>query len=219
MRQSATHEMYRAEKGDIAVNFITLPDYFATLLSEPDEEETPLRRFLVDGLRGKNASAGYLHFWEPSLSMVQNLVENLLWTLLSEMSHKRKILQMTMALLFIQLCGHTEVLEPQDLDDVIVLKVLHYIETSYAQESLQDLSLRIHHDMIWLSREIRRKAGKTYTELVQEKRLKQAIFLLRSTNRIVAEISEAAGYENVSYFHQIFTATYRATPGQYRLSH
>lgn len=218
MHQSATHEVYRAEEQDIAVNFIVFPDFFAAPLSELGEEETPLRRFLVDCLCGQNASAGYLHFRASSLPMVQNLVENLLWTLLSEMSNKRKILQMTMALLFLQLCGHTEVLETKDRDDAIVIKVLHYIETNYAQGSLQDLSLRIHHDMAWLSREIKQKTGKTYTELVQEKRLKQAAFLLRSTNRTIAEISEAVGYENVSYFHRIFTAAYRATPGQYRLS-
>lgn len=218
MNQSATHEIYRAEERDIAVNFIIFPDFFTSPLSELGEEETPLRRFLVDCLCGQNASAGYLHFRASSLPVVQNLVENLLWTLLSEMSNKRRILQMTMALLFLQLCGHTEVLETKDLDDAIVIKVLHYIETNYVQGSLQNLSLQIHHDMAWLSREIKRKTGKTYTELVQEKRLKQAAFLLRSTNRTIVEISEAVGYENISYFHRIFTAAYRTTPGKYRLT-
>ena len=39
---------------------------------------------------------------------VQNLVENLLFALLEDTPNRRKISQMTMTLLFLLLCGHTE---------------------------------------------------------------------------------------------------------------
>ena len=38
----------------------------------------------------------------------QNLVENLLFALLEDTPNRRKISQMTMTLLFLLLCGHTE---------------------------------------------------------------------------------------------------------------
>lgn len=53
LNQQARHAVSRAEKDDIAVNFIVLPDFFTTILPALGEEETPLRRFLVDCLCGE----------------------------------------------------------------------------------------------------------------------------------------------------------------------
>jgi len=216
MNQSATHEVCRPGKTDIAVNFIVLPDFFSTALSAIGEEETPLRHFLVDCLCGQNTGPGYLHFRVSQIKSIQNLVENLLWTLLQETPNKRKMCQMTMALLFLQLLGCTETLVAESREDAAILKVFHYVETQYAQGSLSEVAHQLHYDQAWLSREIKRKTGKTFTQIVQEKRLAQAAFLLRNTDRNVADISVAVGYENISYFHRIFTAAYGKSPKHYR---
>ena len=99
LSQSATHEICRAEEKDVAVNFIVLPDFFAASLAVIGEEETPLRKFLVDCLCGQNTGPGFLHFDVSGVVPIQNLVENLLWTLIRETPNKRKVSQMTMALL------------------------------------------------------------------------------------------------------------------------
>jgi len=214
--QSATHEVCRAGAGDVAVNFIVLPDFFATTLPELGDEETPLRRFLIDCLCGQDGGPGYLHFRVSGVKPVQNLVENLLWTLIRPPHNKRKMSQMTMTLLFLQLVDRTETLEWDDREEEATLKLLRYVETRYASGSLTEAAEQLHYDLCWLSREVRRKTGKTYTQLVQEKRLAQAAFLLRNTDRNVADISAAVGYENVSYFHRLFAAAYGRSPKGYR---
>ncbi|MBO5090711.1 MAG: helix-turn-helix domain-containing protein [Clostridia bacterium] len=217
LSQSVTHEVCKAEEEDVAVNFIVLPDFFATTLIAIGEEETPLRKFLVDCLCGQNTGRGYLHFNVSGLKPIQNLVENLLWTLLEETPNRRKISQTTMALLFLQLMGYTEMLANEDQEDAAVFQVLRYVETNYVQGSFAEISQRLHYDPSWLSREIKRETGKTYTRLVQEKRLAQAAFLLKNTDRNVADISAAVGYENISYFHRIFAEAYGMSPRDYRL--
>ena len=216
LSQSATHEVCRAEETDVAVNFIVLPDFFDSSLAAVGEEETPLRRFLVDCLCGQNDGPGYLHFQVSEVIPVQNLVENLVWTLIQDMPHKRNLSQMTMALLFLQLMGHTEKLVTEDWEEAAVIKVLRYVESNYTAGSLTEAAELLHYDISWLSREIKRKTGKTYTQLVQEKRLAQAAFLLKNTDRNVADISVAVGYENISYFHRIFAAAYGISPKHYR---
>ena len=57
LNQSATHEVCRVGKDDIAVNFIVLPEFFSAPLSMIGEEETPLRKFLIDCLCGRNSGA------------------------------------------------------------------------------------------------------------------------------------------------------------------
>lgn len=217
LSQSATHEVCKAGKGDVAVNFIVLPDFFSTALAALGDTQTPLRRFLVDCLCGQNVGPGYLHFAVSDVIPVQNLVENLLWVLLEDGPNKRNVSQMTMALLFLLLTDYTQTLQNGDREDAAVLGVLRYVESHYASGSFEDLTRLLHYSPSWLSREIKSKTGKTFTQLVQEKRLAQAVFLLKNTDRNVADISVAVGYENISYFHRLFFRTYGVSPRSYRL--
>ena len=217
LSQSATHEVCRAGEVDIAVNFIVLPEFFSAPLSMIGEEETPLRKFLIDCLCGQNSGAGYLYFDVSDVKPIQNLLENLLWILIQDTPSKRKMSQMTMALLFMQLLGHTETLTTDDHGDKVVWQVLRYVESNYADGSFAELTEQLHYDPSWLSREIKRRTGKTYTQLVQEKRLAQAAFLLRNTDRNVSDIAHAVGYENCSFFHRIFADAYGKSPRHYRM--
>ena len=217
MNQSATHEILEAKQQDLAVNFIVLPEFFNNVLTFMGEEETPLRRFLVDCLCGQTSGTGFLHFKVAGITPIQNLIENLLFTLLQETPNRRKVSQMTMALLFMQLMGHMETLDTPDQEQAVILRVLSYIEAHYASGSLTDLAQLLHYDLYSLSREIKRKTGKNYTQLVQEKRLAQAAFLLKNTDRNVDDIAAAVGYENMGYFHKIFRESFGLSPRQYRM--
>lgn len=216
LNQSATHEVYRAGEQDIAVNFIVLPEFFSAPLSMIGEEPTPLRNFLVDCLCNQNSGAGYLYFDISQVKPIQNLLENLLWILIQETPNKRKISQTTMALVLMQLLAHTDTLESADPEDALVWQVLRYVEKNYIHGSFAELTDLLHYDPSWLSRQIKQRTGKTYTQLVQETRLAQAAYLLSDTKKNVSDIAVAVGYENISYFHRIFAETYGKSPKQYR---
>ena len=216
LSQSCTHEVLRAGERDVAVNFIVLPEFFNTALVTIGEEQTPLRQFLVDCLSGRNEGPGFLHFQTSDIVPVRNLAENLIYILLTDVPNKRKSSQMTMALLFLLLMGHTDTLETENQEEADIFRVLQYVEQHYADGSLADLAEKLHYDISWLSREIKRKTGKNYTQLLQEKRLAQAAFLLKTTDRKVSDIATSVGYENISYFHRIFASAYGRSPKHYR---
>ena len=217
LNQRASHEVLKSGGEDVGVNFIVLPEFFNTVLSYMGEEETPLRRFLVDCLCGQSTGTGFLHFKVADIPVIQNQVENLLFALLEETPNKQKISQMTMALLFLQLIGYAQTLSSADRGQADLVKILQYIEDHYVSGSLTELAGLLHYDLYSLSREIKRKTGKTYTQLVQEKRLAQAAFLLKNTDRNVDDIALAVGYENMGYFHRIFKATFGLSPRGYRV--
>ena len=116
-----------------------------------------------------------------------------------------------------QLLGHTENLKTPDQEQAVIFQMLSYIENHYASGSLTELAGLLHYDLYSLSREIKRKTGKTYTQLVQEKRLAQAAFLLKNTDRNVDDIGRAVGYENIGYFHRIFREAFGESPRCFRL--
>ena len=213
--QNARQAIEPAGEEDLAVNFIVRPAFFSGTLPFLGEEETPLRRFVVSCLTGES-EAGYLLFHVSSILPIQNLIENLLYTLMEDVPNKRGILQMTMGLLFAQLLNHIQALQFETAEQNAVISVLRYVEEQYRDGSLTQIARQLHYELPSLSRLIRQKTGKNYTELVQEKRLSQAAWLLRNTEKNVEEIALAVGYENISYFHRLFAGHFGQSPKKYR---
>ena len=216
--QGIRHSIKKAEENDIAVNFIVLPHFFGDTLYAMGEKESPIKRFFVNCLCG-NDSNSYLHFNVSDVIEVQNLMENLILIVMGDSPNKRKQLQMTMALIFMQLISHTDKLIAELNDDTVLFKILDYKETNYINGSLSEASQIFHYEISGISREILKKTGKTFTQLMQEKRLSQAAFLLKNTNKSFTDISVAVGYENTSYFHKIFTSNFKMSPKEYRKRH
>ena len=213
--RNALQEILPAGEEDIAVNFIILPAFFQTSLEMLGAEDTPIKTFLLDALLDKGGT-GYLHFLASDLKPVQNLAENLILSLLSDAPNKQSIARTTMALMFMVLMGHVETLSAPTPETALLSEVYRYLETHFRDGSLEELASLLHLDVAYLSRRIRRATGKTYTDLVREKRLSQAVYLLRHTRLTVEEIALLSGYENKSYFYRIFTARYGTSPKGYR---
>ena len=80
--QGARQEILPAGENDIAVNFIILPQFFDKVLEMLEEEKTPLRNFIVDSLGNSTGNTNCLYFQVADVLPIQNLMENLIWTLL-----------------------------------------------------------------------------------------------------------------------------------------
>ncbi|MFV0528856.1 MAG: AraC family transcriptional regulator [Lachnospiraceae bacterium] len=218
LNQHAVQEIYPTSENDIAVNFMILPVFFEESLKMMEKEENLIRDFVVDCLKSKDIKSGYLHFKVSEVLPVQNLVENLIWTIMNEQQHKRRINQTTMGLLFLQLMNHTDkVTIGRNYEQEMMLGILRYVEENYKDGELKQLAALMKFDVLTLSRLIKKLTGSTYTELVQTKRLSQACYLLRNTRLSVADIGYSIGYENLSYFYRIFTEKFGKSPRQYRM--
>lgn len=218
LSQKAVQEIYPAGKEDIAVNFIILPEFFGECLKIIASERNMLRDFVINCLRGENVSCGFFHFKVTDILPIQNLIENLIFTVWNRQPNKRSINQVTMGLLFLLLMNQMDKLETgtESEPQRFVMQILAYVEEHYSDGELSELAERMHYDLYWLSKEIRKRTGKTYTELVQDKRLKQAAYLLKNTVMPVTDIAREVGYSNISYFHRIFQKRYHMTPKKYR---
>jgi AraC-type DNA-binding domain-containing proteins len=220
LNQNATQEIYPAGEKDIAVNFIIQPQFFNQALLMIGNEDNMIRDFILGCLKGEDDMVSYLHFKVNHVLPIQNLVENLIWTLQNNQQNKRSINQMTMGLLFLQLMNHTDkvTVGKNHFEQELMLTVFRFIEEHYKEGNLSDLAAELHYDLYWLSRMIKKITQKTYTELVQTKRLSQAAYLLSNTKLTVADIGLSVGYDNLSYFHRIFKEKYQLSPKQYRIA-
>lgn len=218
LSQNAIQEVMPAGEDDVAVNFIIMPEFFDQALHMIGDEDNPLREFIVASLTGKDVNVGYLHFKVSDILPIQNLIENLIWTIKNNIQNKRSINQLTMGVLFLQLMNHTDKVKVGDNneDKELMLIILRYIEENYREGELTKLAKQLNYDLYWLSKKVRQLTGKNFTELIQNKRLNQAVFYLTSTNIAISDIGEQVGYGNLSFFHRIFKNKYGMTPKQYR---
>lgn len=212
------HEIEKAGKGDIAVNFIILPQYFDTAF-EMMEQNNVLHQFITSSLRQDDGKFSFLYFKVADVLPIQNLVENLVWSLLNKQPNHYKINQTTMGLLFLQLLNYTDRIEymvsPQ-YDNALVIKVLQQIEENYKTVNLTNLAENLNQSVYALSRLVKDATGQTYKELLQTKRFSKAVQLLDSTTLSVADIIAFVGYDNTSYFYRTFRKRYGLSPAEYR---
>ncbi len=218
LNKNSYHSILPAGEDDIAINFIVLPEFFDVAFRMM-EEGNILRDFLLGSLRQDTSEAGCLHFKVADVLPIQNLVENMIWSLQYHLPNYRRVNQYTMGLLFMQLLNYTEKLdqsEQNQYERTVVLSVLRYIEENYKDASLSELSEKLKQPVYQLSKWIKNITGQTYKDLLQTKRLNQAAYLLSSTRLSVNDIISAVGYDNTSYFHRIFKDKYKITPKEYR---
>lgn len=220
LNQHAFHETGITGAGDIAVNFIVLPQFFDTVLEliGPDNQ---LSRFIVSGLAGNGRELSYIHFNVSDELPVQNLLENLIYSIVNRSPNRRNINQYTMGLLFLNLLNCTDRLitdAPESVTGGIVLSALREIEENYASASLSCVAQRSNVTPAYVSRLVREMTGKTFKELLLEKRLDKAAVLLRTTRLPIGDIIRLVGYENTSYFYRVFTARCGVSPRKYRES-
>jgi len=96
-------------------------------------------------------------------------------------------------------------------------RILDYIDLHFADDlRLSDLAGKFFLNASYLSTLIRKRTGKTYSDIVTEKRIAYARGLLKTTDTSVMEIAHLSGYHEYSHFNALFKRMTGMTPAQYR---
>ncbi len=80
--QNAVHSVDEAGEGDVGVNFIVLPQFFDRALTLIGVDNV-LGKFLLNSLKRGGSGIDHMHFLVSDVPPVQNLVENLVWSLVN----------------------------------------------------------------------------------------------------------------------------------------
>lgn len=218
LNQYVEHEILPCGREDLAINFIVLPEFFDTAFSMI-EKNNVLADFLVNTLKEKNGISQYLYFQVADYLQIQNLMENMIDSLVHKQGNEDRINQHTMGLVFLHLLNAVNSLKestPHQYKNMMVMTTLKYIDENYRDGTLTELCNILNQSNYNLSRLIRQSTGYTYKELLQRRRFRKAAELLVETELPVNDIVSVVGYENNSYFYRKFREKYEITPNEYR---
>ena len=146
-------------------------------------------------------------------------MENIIWTLIHKRSNTNTLNQTTMGLLFMNLSSFVTTLnqnDPNQYEQNLVFSVLKYIESHYKHGTLEEISIELRQPTYYVSRLLKKHTGLNFKELLQQRKLQQAAYLLTQTPLSAESILSAIGYENSSYFYRRFREKYGCSPKEYR---
>lgn len=100
--------------------------------------------------------------------------------------------------------------------DEIIQKVLAYCRENYREGSLSSLAETLFLNPSYLSQLIKQKTSRTFSDLLNDARMKQAALLLKDPDTKIYNISSMIGYVNPNNFARAFKAYWSLTPTEYR---
>lgn len=158
----------------------------------------------------------------------QQIVENLLGKMLDEYN-KQPLgfnsyikIQLLELLFLINRCKNTQFNnKPEYINSTHqkISEIVQYINTHYQEKiRLDDLSELFFISPYHLSRTFRKITGFTFSEYLNNIRIKQAQKYLKETDLNITEISQKVGFDSVTHFGRVFKKLSYVPPSEYRKS-
>mgnify|MGYP007054919805 CR=1 FL=1 len=110
-----------------------LPEFFDVAYTMAGNNNV-LADFLVNVLRQDEERGEYLHFKVAEVLQIQNLLENMIYSLVTGKGDQNRINQTTMGLIFLYLLESVQYAEmrlPNQYENMITMTTLDYIEQQY----------------------------------------------------------------------------------------
>lgn len=219
MDTQAIHAIDPTGEEDIVLNCLMDQKYFNAQFIGRLASSGMVAQFLADALNGNNKHDQYLLFHTAEAPIVHELFENAFCEYLDPGVCSEDMLDGYMTLIFIQLARcyqSAKEAEYRRESRRYITEVLRYIEQNYASCTLEETAARFSFHPNYLSRALKKATGFSFKELVDQNRLRQAAFLLRSSALSIAEVALRCGWSNLNQFYRKFEAGYGVTPRQYR---
>lgn len=95
-------------------------------------------------------------------------------------------------------------------------KVLEMIDQNYEHLDLSTAAKQLNFNKNYLSNLIKERSGKTFTQLLHQKRLSRAKLLIESTQLPIHDIAQQTGFSNRTFFYKKFEEAHGVKPSELR---
>ncbi|MBU3114057.1 AraC family transcriptional regulator [Clostridium lacusfryxellense] len=214
------HSIEMAGKSDIAINVLIKKEFFDWVFMSQIADNDLISNFIVEAIYGKNKFKQYIHFKTSENDKVCNFMLQILMEYYDKKNGMETAIRAYIMLLFNELLrDYKKYLSSEivsKIDSTISTEILSYINSHYKDITLKGMAEHFSYNPDYISKLVKKTIGKTITELIKEKRIKQAEYLLLNTKMPVIDVITEIGYSNVSYFYRQFKEQVGTTPDEYR---
>ncbi|MBK0347109.1 helix-turn-helix domain-containing protein [Aerococcaceae bacterium zg-ZJ1578] len=213
------HSIYPLGEEDILINILINEETFSSLfLFQLQNEASLISNFLADAFNKQASHDQYMIFDTNLSEHFHQQIQLFLAEYWSYQNKRETFLDHYMQLILMELIRifRTNNLSMHRDATFDYGKILTFIDENHQNLKLQDLSKVFGYNSNYLSNMLKKYIGKSFQEILLEKRLLIASDLLRNTNFSIDTIASEAGFNNTSYFFRQFKKYYHCTPKEFR---
>jgi AraC family transcriptional regulator, dual regulator of chb operon len=214
------HSIEPAFENDIAVNIIMKKEFFDGIFMSFLSDNDIISDFIIKTFYHKKEHKNYLLFHTNENEMIQTIMNNILCEYFEGKIGSDTAIHAYILLLFTELLryyrenmGQSNI---KSLNRTIISEVKSYLSRNYKSVTLKETADYFHFHPDYLSKLIKNSTGVSFTDLLQEIKLKEASLLIENTDLPILDITYEVGYNNLSYFYKIFRKKYSVTPTEFR---
>ncbi len=137
--------------------------------------------------------------------------------LLDEYHNKHEFSDMAiksgLTLIFVELLR-----EKKQYSNAIILDLMDYLKNNYQKATLSAFAHLIGYSSVYIGKIIKKFTNKTFSQIVNEFRLKVVLELLLDSDKSIENIAYCVGYSSASGLYKSFFKQYGVTPIEYKKS-
>jgi AraC-like DNA-binding protein len=184
-------------------------EYLPALSQDPD-----MFRFFLDPQTDK-FSDEFIHLSFEKTSPVRALLEMMVIEYADKKEDTQLILKPMVLALFMHIARRYRLEKADVKASSLSENIVGYINSHPESVTLKDIAAHFSYHPNYISSLLHKELGKTFSEIVLEKRMDRALIMLKGTTLSIEEISSMLGYTNTSNFYKAFRAYYGKSPREY----
>ena len=183
--------------------------YLPTLYTDAE-----LFRFFVEPQKNR-LSEEYLILPVTKDHAIRTILELMVMEYADRQEDTQAILKAMLRTLFLEIARRYRLENTRIAPATPAERIMQYMQDHSDVVTLKDIAEHFSYNPNYVSALLRRETGRTFSEILLEKRMERAVLLLENTTLSIEEISVMLGYTNHSNFYKAFREYYHASPRDY----
>ena len=210
------HSIKETGEQDIIINILIHKNYFKNQLLSNSLNKGIITDFIMNVISETANHRQYIIFKNRDFEKIHSTICDMLLESYSPNIGDKQVISHYLSIFFIKLLrdfdyetnGQTSRKEQE------ILEILKYLETNYESLDLSLLAKKFNYTPNYLSTLLKKKIGKSYSEIILEKKLDRAHALLQHSDLTINDVAIAAGFTNPTFFYNKYKEKFNKLPSE-----
>lgn len=210
------HSINETTEKDIIINILVNKDYFRNHLLLDSLENSIVTNFILNAISETASHKQYIIFKSNNFDQIHYTIRDILLESYNSNIGSKQAIRHYLSIFFIKLLRSFEY-ESNDQtsrQNQEILDIIKYLDIHYDDITLSELAKKFNYTPNYLSALLKKKVGKSYSDIILEKKLSYAHMLLKNSTLPIQEIALSAGFTNTTYFYNKYKEKFHKLPSE-----
>ena len=176
--------------------------------------DSDLFRFFINPQKDKYSDE-FIHLSVTKDHAIRTILELMVIEYADPKEDTQRILKSMLQTLLLEVARRYRATRPAGEPHSLSAQILQYMDDHSDVVTLREIAEQFHYHPNYISALLRKETGRTFSEILLEKRMERSVLLMKNTTLPIEEISALLGYSNHSNFFKVFKEYFGMTPREF----